>query len=196
MIRSVRAGGGAKANAFARAGEPLRIDQSIQLGQLRGPQDVVEHQIALKIEEVLLQLAVRSVQGHTLPNLRLYRRVPVALRRQTRWSALNASMTAPALTTRCGPWSGGVRRQARPRAPAPRVRPAPPTALALDCPHGLVESRRTTAYIACCQAIARLDLTHRLPEISIPTMVVVGAGDPATTVEMARTMMCPRGRAS
>jgi hypothetical protein len=50
MIRSVRAGGGAKANAFARAGEPLRIDQSIQLGQLRGPQDVVEHQIALKIE--------------------------------------------------------------------------------------------------------------------------------------------------
>jgi hypothetical protein len=50
MIGSVRAGGGAKANLFARAGEPLRIDQSIQLGQLRGPQDVVEHQIALKIE--------------------------------------------------------------------------------------------------------------------------------------------------
>ena len=50
MIWSVHAGGGAKANAFARAGEPLRIDQSIQLGQLRGPQDVVEHQIALKIE--------------------------------------------------------------------------------------------------------------------------------------------------
>jgi hypothetical protein len=71
MIRSVHAGSGAKANAFARAGEPLRIDESIQLGQLRRPQDVVEHQIALKIEEVLLELAVRSVHGHTLPNLRM-----------------------------------------------------------------------------------------------------------------------------
>ena len=66
MIRSVQAGGGAKANAFARAGEPLRIDQSIQLGHLRRPQDVVDHQIALKIEKVLLQLLVRSVHGHTL----------------------------------------------------------------------------------------------------------------------------------
>ena len=50
MIRSVLAGGGAKADFFAGAGEPLRIDQSIQLGHLRRPQDVVEHQIALKIE--------------------------------------------------------------------------------------------------------------------------------------------------
>src|SRR5207249_4668382 len=67
MIRSVLAGGGAKADAFARAGEPLRIDQSIQLGHHRRPQDVVDHQIALKIEEVLLQLPVRSVHGHTPP---------------------------------------------------------------------------------------------------------------------------------
>src|SRR2546428_5085627 len=67
MIRSVLAGGGAKADAFARTGEPLRIDQSIQLGHLRRPQDVVDHQVALKIEEVLLQLLVRSVHGHTLP---------------------------------------------------------------------------------------------------------------------------------
>ena len=67
MIRSVLAGGGAKADAFARTGEPLRIDQSIQLGHLRRPQDVVDHQVALKIEEVLLQLLVRSVHGHTSP---------------------------------------------------------------------------------------------------------------------------------
>ena len=60
MIRSVPTGGGAKANAFARAGEPPRIDQSIQLGHLRRRQNVVEHQIALKIEQVLLQLPVRS----------------------------------------------------------------------------------------------------------------------------------------
>src|SRR6266545_3665402 len=69
MIRSVLAGSGAKADAFARAGEPLRIDQSIQLDYLRRPQDVVDHQIALKIEKVLLQLLVRSVHGHTLPCL-------------------------------------------------------------------------------------------------------------------------------
>jgi 3-oxoadipate enol-lactonase len=43
-------------------------------------------------------------------------------------------------------------------------------------------------YIACCQAIAKLNLTGRLPSIAIPTMVVVGADDVATTVEMARTI--------
>src|SRR5713101_7412773 len=63
MIRSVLAGGGAKADAFARAGQPLCIDQSIQLGHLRRTQDVVDHQIALKIEKVLLQLVVRSVHN-------------------------------------------------------------------------------------------------------------------------------------
>jgi hypothetical protein len=65
MIRSVLTGGGAKADALARAGEPLRIDQSVQLGHLRRPKDVVDHQIALKIEKVLLQLLVRSVHGFT-----------------------------------------------------------------------------------------------------------------------------------
>src|SRR5438552_9829875 len=43
MIRSVFAGGGTKADASARAGEPLRIDQSIQLGHLRRTQDVGDH---------------------------------------------------------------------------------------------------------------------------------------------------------
>ena len=74
MIGSVHAGGGAKADAFAGAGEPLRIDQSIQLRHLRRPQDVVDHQIALEIEQVLLQLVVRSVHGHTLPCLCYHRR--------------------------------------------------------------------------------------------------------------------------
>jgi hypothetical protein len=67
MIRSVHAGGRAKADPFVRAGEPLCIDQSIQFGHLSRAQDVVDHQIALKIEQVLLQLLVRSVHGHTLP---------------------------------------------------------------------------------------------------------------------------------
>src|SRR5712692_4574203 len=64
MIRSVQAGGGAKADALARAWKPLRIDQSIQLGHLRRPQDAVDHQIAVKIEKVLLQLLARRVHGH------------------------------------------------------------------------------------------------------------------------------------
>src|SRR4029077_16128658 len=67
MIRSVHAGGGAKSDLFAGAGKPLRIDQSIQLGHLRCRQDVVDHEIALKIEQVLLQLLVRSVHGYALP---------------------------------------------------------------------------------------------------------------------------------
>src|SRR6266478_4394176 len=81
IIRSVHAGGGAKADFFAGAGKPLRFDQPIQLGHLRRPQDVVDHQIALKIEKVLLQLLVRSVHGHTSlsmlspPNYTPYRSV-------------------------------------------------------------------------------------------------------------------------
>jgi hypothetical protein len=69
MIRPVQAGGGAKADALVRAGELLRIDQPIQLRHLRRPQDLGDHQIALKIEEVLLQLQVRIAHGHALPRV-------------------------------------------------------------------------------------------------------------------------------
>src|SRR5216683_805059 len=101
MIRSVQAGGGAKADAFARAGESLRIDQSIHLGHLRRPQDVMDHQIALKIEKVLLQLLVRSVHGHTLPRLFCHRRIHTTLYRSVRkpdrfGPGVNANMSAPA----------------------------------------------------------------------------------------------------
>ena len=57
-----------------------------------------------------------------------------------------------------------------------------------DAVRAMVRSTPIGGYIACCQAIAKLNLTDRLREISIPTMVVVGADDPATTVEMARTI--------
>src|SRR5262245_58890630 len=53
MIRSMEASRGAKANAFARAGEPLGVDQAIQLRDLRRPQVVGDDQVALKIEKVL-----------------------------------------------------------------------------------------------------------------------------------------------
>ncbi|HEX6209361.1 MAG TPA: 3-oxoadipate enol-lactonase [Methylomirabilota bacterium] len=52
----------------------------------------------------------------------------------------------------------------------------------------MVRSTPVAGYVACCQAIAKLNLTDRLREITIPTMVVVGADDPATTVPMARTI--------
>src|SRR6266436_885256 len=83
MMRSVLAGSGAKADVFAGAGEPLRFDQSVQLGHLRRSQDVVDHQIALKVEKVLLQLLVRSVHGHTLPCLCCHRRLYTTLYRSS-----------------------------------------------------------------------------------------------------------------
>ena len=67
MIRSVHAGGGAKADALVRTGERLCIDQSIELGDLRRPQDVLDHQIALKVEQVLLKLQLRGIHDSALP---------------------------------------------------------------------------------------------------------------------------------
>jgi 3-oxoadipate enol-lactonase len=57
-----------------------------------------------------------------------------------------------------------------------------------DAVRAMVRSTPVAGYAACCQAISKLNLTHRLPEITIPTMIVVGADDPATTVDMARTI--------
>lgn len=57
-----------------------------------------------------------------------------------------------------------------------------------DTVRDMVRNTPMEGYIACCQAIAKLNLTDRLPGITIPTMVVVGEDDPATTVDMARTI--------
>lgn len=57
-----------------------------------------------------------------------------------------------------------------------------------DAVRAMVRTTPIGGYVACCQAIARLNLTERLREIGIPTMIVVGADDPATTVEMSRTI--------
>ena len=67
-------------------------------------------------------------------------------------------------------------------APA-TVQTRPQTA---DTVRHMVRTTSLQGYIACCQAIAKLDLTDRLPDIDVPTLVVVGAQDVATTVEMAR----------
>jgi 3-oxoadipate enol-lactonase len=50
----------------------------------------------------------------------------------------------------------------------------------------MVRATSVTGYVACCHAVSKLALTDRIGEIRIPTMVVVGREDPATTVEMAK----------
>ena len=57
-----------------------------------------------------------------------------------------------------------------------------------DTVRAMVRNTPMEGYIACCQAIAKLNLTDRLSGITVPTLVLVGADDPATTVEMARTI--------
>jgi 3-oxoadipate enol-lactonase len=48
--------------------------------------------------------------------------------------------------------------------------------------------RRTppAGYIGCCQAIPKIDVTHRLSQVACPTLIIVGEEDPGTPVEMAR----------
>jgi 3-oxoadipate enol-lactonase len=59
---------------------------------------------------------------------------------------------------------------------------------AADAVRAMIRSTSLTGYVGCCQAISKLNLSHRLPQITVPTLVVVGAQDPATTVEMAKTI--------
>ena len=50
---------------------------------------------------------------------------------------------------------------------------------------------RTTppqGYAGCCHAIAALDLTDRIPAISLPTLIVVGEEDQGTPVAASRVM--------
>jgi 3-oxoadipate enol-lactonase len=44
-------------------------------------------------------------------------------------------------------------------------------------------------YAACCEAIAGFDARDRLGEIDAPTLIIAGAGDPATPVEHARLLL-------
>lgn len=57
---------------------------------------------------------------------------------------------------------------------------------AAEAVRAMIRSTSLTGYIACCQAISKLNLSHHLSQINVPTLVVVGAQDPATTVAMAK----------
>src|SRR5262249_26016617 len=125
VIRSVLARRGAEADAFAGAPELLCIDQSIQLGHLRRLQDVVDHQIAVKIEQVLLQLPVRSVHGHTLPCPCSNAEYATGARRAPRLSVIlptgRNAMSEPRFTTLTRePTPADQKRAADPIQSAPR----------------------------------------------------------------------------
>ncbi|MFW5876432.1 MAG: 3-oxoadipate enol-lactonase [Myxococcota bacterium] len=56
----------------------------------------------------------------------------------------------------------------------------------VDRVRGMIRDTDPEGYVACCHAIEELQLTERLAEIRVPTLVVAGAEDPATTPGVAR----------
>jgi 3-oxoadipate enol-lactonase len=49
-------------------------------------------------------------------------------------------------------------------------------------------STPVSGYIGCSEAIRRIDFLNRLYQVNLPTLVMVGAEDPATPVEAARAI--------
>ena len=43
-------------------------------------------------------------------------------------------------------------------------------------------------YAGCCEAIARMDLRESLPKVSVATLIIAGANDPATPPSMSEAM--------
>ncbi len=55
----------------------------------------------------------------------------------------------------------------------------------------LLEMLRQTSrdgYASCCEAIATFDVRSLLGQVRVPTLVIAGAEDPATTIDMVRTI--------
>lgn len=57
-----------------------------------------------------------------------------------------------------------------------------------DAVRSMIRNTSVEGHIACGQAIMELDLASSLSEIDVPTMIVVGEDDQATTVEMAEAI--------
>jgi 3-oxoadipate enol-lactonase len=53
---------------------------------------------------------------------------------------------------------------------------------------GMLRATPADGYAACCEAIGAFDVRDRLRDVTAPTLVVAGAGDPATTVDMVRLL--------
>ena len=52
----------------------------------------------------------------------------------------------------------------------------------------LIQSTEPEGYAACCEAIARADLRAQSTNLALPTLVIVGAEDPATPVAFAEAL--------
>jgi 3-oxoadipate enol-lactonase len=51
---------------------------------------------------------------------------------------------------------------------------------------GSIRATPIAGFTGCCQAIPKINVTHRLQEIACPTLIIVGEHDPGTPVAMAR----------
>ncbi|HEY6239312.1 MAG TPA: 3-oxoadipate enol-lactonase [Burkholderiales bacterium] len=49
-----------------------------------------------------------------------------------------------------------------------------------------IRSTPVAGYVGCCYAIPKINLTHRLKEITCPSLVIVGEQDAGTPVELSR----------
>jgi len=50
----------------------------------------------------------------------------------------------------------------------------------------LIENTPVPGYVGCCNAIPKINVTSRLKELKVPTLVICGNDDPATPPAMAR----------
>jgi 3-oxoadipate enol-lactonase len=53
---------------------------------------------------------------------------------------------------------------------------------------GMIRGTSPLGYAACCHAIAALDLTDRIHQIRVPTLILVGESDQGMPVEMSRAI--------
>jgi 3-oxoadipate enol-lactonase len=58
----------------------------------------------------------------------------------------------------------------------------------LDQVRTMIRTTPARGYAGCCHAIAALNLTDRLNEVSLPTLIIVGEDDPGTPVSASRTI--------
>ena len=58
----------------------------------------------------------------------------------------------------------------------------------VDAVRAMIRGTRPAGYVGCCHAIAALDLTDKLPAITLPTLVLVGADDPGTPVAASQAI--------
>jgi 3-oxoadipate enol-lactonase len=58
----------------------------------------------------------------------------------------------------------------------------------LDQVRTMIRTTPPRGYAGCCHAIAALNLTDQLPQITVPTLIIVGEDDPGTPVAASRVI--------